>query len=58
MLSMNNTELEEYMQELVDVSNPKFRVFLQELHVRCGQESHSNNTAKVINAFINCDTLS
>lgn len=55
---MNNTELEEYMQELVDVSNPKFRVFLQELHVRCGQESHSNNTAKVINAFINCDTLS
>ncbi|BFZ02095.1 hypothetical protein BsWGS_05134 [Bradybaena similaris] len=46
MLSMNNTELEEYMQELVDVSNPKFRVFLQELHVRCGQESHSNHTAK------------
>ncbi|CAG5134909.1 unnamed protein product [Candidula unifasciata] len=46
MLSMSNAELEEYIQELIDVSDPKVRVFLQELQVRCGQEAQSNNTVK------------
>ena len=29
-------DLEEYMMELLDAADPKVRIFLQELRIRCG----------------------
>ncbi|GFO36203.1 thyroid hormone receptor interactor 4 [Plakobranchus ocellatus] len=39
ILSMENSnDLEEYMTAFLDVSDPKVRVFLQELRIRCGHD--------------------